>query len=313
MEKEPLAEEKPKYLKMYEIPGYEKITEHSLARYQSDKENFPRNVKRIPFSESEYMKNVAESAVSKKDSSDDENSDTPNEQKKLREALEKIRYSKQEVRGKRIRQCLLSNNPEMQKACAKLIYSVLEENEKKELFDLSKQKLGNSLVEAPLYENTDITDEDFTREEFKKTGSGLTLVGGELKDKVIFHTIVPDAFLNWQKAYEDHELWRRAGFDYVPIEPIFSFHHNKNGMVYVASGVLDISLEEWGDMGGNYLHDLYEQKEKILKTLNASGIIHGHPWNGNFCLRFFRKENGDVDFNKMPRIYLIDFDRATSS
>ena len=295
------------FLKMYEIPGYEKIAEHSLVRYQTDKENFPKDVERIPFSLPEYLKQVAESAISKKD-----DSNNSSEQKKLREEIDKIRCSSQDVRAKRIRQCLLSDNPKMQKECAQLIYTVQEKREQSDLFNLAKQKLGNAIVEPPLYKNTNISNENFAREEFEKTGSDLIVVGGELKNKVIFHSITPDAFLNWQKAYEDHELWHRAGFDYVPIEPIFSFHYNKNGMVDVASGVLDISLRQWEKMSGYYINDLYRQREKIMETLNSLGIIHGHPKGDNFCLRFFRKENGDVDFNKKPRIYLIDFDRAIS-
>lgn len=32
--------------------------------------------------------------------------------------------------------------------------------------------------------------------------------------------------------------------------------------------------------------------------------------SANFCLRFYRDENGNVDINKIPRIYLVDFDKA---
>ena len=62
--------------------------------------------------------------------------------------------------------------------------------------------------------------------------------------------------------------------------------------------------------------ELEEQRKKILSILNGvgglryadKGIEHAHKQN--FCLRFFRDDDGGIDFNRTPRLYLIDFDQA---
>ena len=184
---------------------------------------------------------------------------------------------------------------------------------RKEFFEMAKNKLGNSLVESPLYKKKEVLDEHFSRQEFEKTGSGLTLLGGELKDNTIIRHIEPEAFLSWQKLYEDHELWKNAGFDYVPIEPIQSFKVNKDDLVDVYSGVLDLSYAWWTQISaGSFSDELQKDHDSILKVLKEQKVDHGHTHEQNFCLRFFRDENGNVDFNKKPRMYLIDFDQAVS-
>ncbi len=395
MEKNPSFEQDKKFIKMYEIPGMEEISEHSLVRYQNDNENFPKDIERVPFSLEEYAKNeISAASVSRKkqdeieeemkedikgltieeipeyvrrglDSSDkneqwkavrqipsaiagertellrkafsiqDEEigkecvkiiSNIPENERRSfiqmgiekespsikKAAINMIKYAPALTRTKMIQIGLTSGDKEIQKEYAKVISSVPDEKSRKELLDIAKQKLGNELVEPPLYGGYDIDDQNFKREKFKKTGSDLTLVGGDLKDKVIFRSITSDSFLEWQQAFENHEIWRRAGFEYVPVEPILSFHFNKDELVDVASGVLDISLGKWMGMSGDYVRELTEQRNKIIKVLEDQGIIHGHTHDDNFCLRFFRKKNGDVDYQKMPRIYLIDFDRSLS-
>jgi len=151
------------------------------------------------------------------------------------------------------------------------------------------------------------------REEFRKTGSTTTLVGGPLKDRLIIRHIKPGAFIAWQKAYEDYEMWRKAGFDYVPIEPIQSYRLNKEGEVDVFSGVLDLSLDQWLEIsGGIFEKELSELRDRIISALENEGIKHGHTHDNNFVLRFFRDEDGNPDFNRIPRLYAIDFDQAVS-
>ena len=229
-----------------------------------------------------------------------------------RASIKMMEYAPKDLREKLIRQGISGENPELWRNYLKVIHSVPEENKRKELLDMAKKKFGNTLVEPPLYDYSQVSKENFSRAEFEKSGSGTTLVGGELKNKVIFRHITADAFLSWQKAYESYNMWREAGFDYVPIEPIVSFRMNKDGLVDVASGVLDLSLKSWTGMSGNFSRQLTTKASEILNVLTRANILHGHSHGDNFCLRFFRKENGNVDFNKMPRIYLIDFDRATS-
>lgn len=184
---------------------------------------------------------------------------------------------------------------------------------RKELFEIAKNKLGNSLVESPLYKKKEVSGEHFSRQAFEKTGSGLTLLGGELKDNTIIRHIEPEAFLTWQKLYEDHELWKNAGFDYVPIEPIQSFKVNKDDLVDVYSGVLDLNYTWWKQISaGSFGWELHEDHDIILEVLGDQKVDHGHAHDQNFCLRFFRDEKGNVDFTKKPRMYLIDFDQAVS-
>jgi hypothetical protein len=47
--------------------------------------------------------------------------------------------------------------------------------------------------------------------------------------------------------------------------------------------------------------------------LEKENVIHGHCHDKNFVLRFFRNQDGFVDLNKTPRIYLIDFDQVEMS
>ncbi len=217
-----------------------------------------------------------------------------------------------------IRSGLESQNIEIQKACARIIRFISElvpEEKRQELFDLIIEKgLGEELIKPSLlYENINIDNKTFSRQKFEKTGSRTTVIGGGLKNKTIIRHIKPEAFSAWQKAYEDYDLWKKEGFDYVPIEPIQSYRLNNTGLVDVFSGVLDINLRDWEKETFMFEKELEEQKNKILSVLKKLKIEHVHPNEGNFCLRFFRDEKtGKVDFKRIPRLYLIDFDIAIS-
>ena len=61
----------------------------------------------------------------------------------------------------------------------------------------------------------------------------------------------------------------------------------------------------------SFYAELCRDRDMIVESVKKMGIHHGHDdHNGNFCLRFFRDENGAIVLNKKPRLYLIDFDRA---
>lgn len=175
-----------------------------------------------------------------------------------------------------------------------------------------KRGLGSLLVAPPLYKKEALTSDVFARKKFEKTGTETTLIGGRLKDKAIIRHLDPYAFSAWKKTYENTDMWKEAGFDYVPVEPILSYSLNKEGLVDVFSGVLDLSLREWHSKTEMFADELRIQKEKIIKTLRQAHVTHGHSHDGNFCLRFFRKDNGDIDFSRTPRLYIIDFDQALS-
>ncbi len=213
---------------------------------------------------------------------------------------------------KLIERGLAHEDVEIQKAAARMIKHVPEIKMERS-FTQAVAVLGNALVEPPLYEKQDVSKEKFTRKAFAKTGSETTLVGGLLKGKTIIRHVTPEAFVAWQTLYENYAMWKTAGFDYVPIEPIYSFSLNKKGLVDVHSGVLDLSLRSWNDMTDRFYSELYRDRERIMEVLNKNGIQHRHAHKNNFCLRFFRDEKGVVDFNKKPRLYLIDFDSAVSS
>jgi hypothetical protein len=169
------------------------------------------------------------------------------------------------------------------------------------------------LIQSPLYDKQLVSEATLQRKPFSKSGSEITLLGGDLKHKVIIHHITPDAFVSWQKAYEAHEAWEIAEFDYIPIEPIQSYRLRKDGLVDVASGVLDLNLREWQELFPNiFTQELEAAREAIEDTLETLNINHGHPHYGNFALRFFRNEDGTVDLSRCPRLYLIDFDQAVS-
>src|SRR3989338_9026426 len=184
-----------------------------------------------------------------------------------------------------------------------------------EKFELAKRNgMFKEIVRSSLYLKSERkSDSTFSREVFAKTGSDTTLLlGKQFKDNLILRHIEEPCFSAWRKAYESHNNWSMAGFDYVPIEPVYSFRYDhESKLVNVASGVLDINLEEWHAFSGNtFRDDLDKQKSKILAVLKDLNIDHGHPNDSNFCLRFHRDKDGSVDISKVPRIYLIDFDKA---
>ncbi len=209
-----------------------------------------------------------------------------------------------------INAALNTTDPEMQRFAARMIRYAPEEARAR-LHALAITVLGDRLVAPPLYQGRKLKGL-LDRVKFTKTGSETTLVGGSLQEKSIIRHIAPNAFQSWQRLYENHELWRSNGFDYVPIEPIHAFRLTPDGQVDAWSGVLDLNLSAWRDIGGDFLSELGQDGDHIVGVLRTQGVQHGHPHAANFCLRFARNADGHVDFTKKPRIYLIDFDEAAS-
>ena len=230
------------------------------------------------------------------------------------EGAEMIQYAPRKGQAELIRNALAHASVAVQMEGMKMI-QYAPENERTELTkEVLAHGLGSALIRPPLYDaslGTDATH--FSRIPFPKTGSETTLLGGTLKGKVITRTITPRAFLAWQHIYEDHEVWKKAGFAYVPIEPILSYHINVNGLVNVQSGVLDISMAGWLEKTTMFQAELEQQCDTIKRVLKELKIQHGHDYHdNNFCLRFFRQPDGTPDFTRTPRLYLIDFDQAVS-
>jgi len=185
------------------------------------------------------------------------------------------------------------------------------ESKRDEFFHLAKEKLKDNFVKSPLYDKLQVSKDSFSRNSFDKTGSETILLGGELKDKVILRKINPESFLVWKDLYDDYNIWKKEGFDYVPIEPIASYNYiPSTGFVDVYTGVLDINLKQSALMFGDHTESAKKDIEKIKNVLTKKNIEHGHLHDANFCLRYFRNKDNSVDINKKPRVYAIDFDRA---
>ena len=210
-----------------------------------------------------------------------------------------------------IKRILENENPEIQIIAARLLQQVPSGSRPK-LFELVLDRLGDNLIEPALYQNDQVKKIKFGRAKLEKDGSETTLIGGSLHGKTIVRHLELEPFLAWQKLYENAELWRENNFDYVPIEPIQSFRLNKEGLVDVYSGVLDISLGVWSGITTKFVEELELERRRIIIILHKINFSHGHSHEYNFCLRFWRDENGMVDFTKKPRIYLIDFDEAVA-
>lgn len=213
----------------------------------------------------------------------------------------------------KIQECLNNQTPENHKFGIEMM-KFLTPKEKESVFQIILEKgLNDEFVAPKLYNKTNTDNKNFKREVFYKTGSETTLLGGELKNKTIIRHMEAASFLVWKNLFENYELWQQSGFDYVPIEPIQSYKSGESGLVDVFSGVLDLSLRQWSDRSDKFISELKDQKKKILDVLNKTQTSHRDAHDGNFCLRFFRDENGNVDFHKTPRLYLIDFDDVVSS
>lgn len=241
--------------------------------------------------------------------------------KKIKEVPENTQENLRQVVYGKIIEALNSDDIRIQRFAATAVQYAPKDKQTelmsmvKAKFDLAKQEgRFDEMIESSLYIKSDNhKNSAFSHEFFSKTGSETTLLlGKQFKNNLIIRHIEEPCFSVWRKAYESYENWMAAGFDYVPIEPIYSFTYDKkNGLMNVSSGVLDINLEEWYAFSGNtFKEELDRQKNKIIDVLSSLNISHGHENDANFCLRFCRNENGNPDINQIPRIYLIDFDKA---
>ena len=171
---------------------------------------------------------------------------------------------------------------------------------------------------TPLYEHA---PKKFFRALFKKTGSDTTLldtVPGDpentLRERLIIRHLTLDSVLSWKSAYEAAEFWKAKGFDYVPIEPIVKVTKKKeatavNAFTRVLRGP---SVMTWEATVNLYGAEIDAQVEKLRQALVELGVTHGHLHDGNFIVLFDRDEKGEAILTRPPRVYVIDFDQATS-
>lgn len=127
-------------------------------------------------------------------------------------------------------------------------------------------------------------------------------------------TISISAFLIWKKAFENHDLRSKYGRDYVPIEPIISFKLRSDNMCTVWSKVLNTTLYDFfydnSVMVKLHWYELKRRVEKLTRNLELMWIIHNDAFNKNICIQYFYTKSWDIDINRCPRIYLVDWDRA---
>lgn len=149
------------------------------------------------------------------------------------------------------------------------------------------------------------------RRELQKTGSRLIVLGGAQVGKTAIRIMSEEAFVSWKKAFEMEEEWRKAGYDYIPVEPIlkkrgkYMAYKQEDGKYRVYTKVLGPTLFSFIEDPANaaYATKLNLQQDQIGRILSHNGIRHGHLHNLNFCVSI---EEG------APRIYAIDFDQAKS-
>ncbi|MEK6955667.1 MAG: hypothetical protein AABW52_03330 [Nanoarchaeota archaeon] len=208
-----------------------------------------------------------------------------------------------------------------------LAESLIELGSRKEIIPILRQynqsyriadilsSLSTETRDQRLYSGVD--DEKFwdqkrniVRKDFNKTGSETILLGGKLAGKVIIRVVSERALLTWKKALES-EIWKKEGFDYIPIEPILT----KNGKlrayktVYgeyrVYTKVLGPNLVSFLTNPENrkYSKELYILRGKIIRALEEIEISHGHDHEFNFCIS---KEDDEI------KLYMIDFDQSIS-
>jgi hypothetical protein len=196
----------------------------------------------------------------------------------------------------------------------------VSEEVKTQFMEIIQTTERNRLIESEsinpiLYKEINGMEEQFSRKEFPKTGTRTVLLGGTLINNAILRIIPSHAFIAWMKAYSAVEDWKKAGFDYVPIEPILKASLCKDDEnVRVYAGVLGISVEKYLKMYFNREHhqNVMQQVLDIKEVLEKVGIGHGHEHYGNFCVLHNRTPKGEIDWNTPPRIYCIDFDQSNS-
>jgi len=128
-----------------------------------------------------------------------------------------------------------------------------------------------------------------------------------------FRVIPAYSFKAWTVAYLADEYWKEAGFDYIPIEPISGFLKSDKLLLV---GVQTINLR--GDSAHNTLssfspriqYEIVEKMEKIDQVLENLGVDHGHLHDANFVLVPGKNSAGEPDPYQMPKIFVIDFDKA---
>jgi len=159
---------------------------------------------------------------------------------------------------------------------------------------------------------------------FQKIGSGLRIMPTERIQRVFTipnaeepHSkdvdLVPVSSIEaWAVAYGAWPVWQEAGLDHIPVEPMMTI--GKEGS--------EITIETVNLRGNSAAKtltsysieaqkDIWRQMNLIKSTLKELGIEHGHTHLGNFVIVPSKDESGQPDPTQFPKVYIIDFDRAS--
>ncbi len=183
-----------------------------------------------------------------------------------------------------------------------------------------------TVPENPLYRAADARTENDPPSplvsRLATTGANVSALLGKYREKVVARDFPVDRYLVWKKAFEAHQLWRKNGYEYVPIEPIIGVKKIGAGLntdnsfrdLRVFSGFVGVSAAGWFRNNTRHASHIMNEMTRITKILTDDlKISHGHPHIGNFGLVFPRKSDGSLDFEKPPRLYMIDFDLAETT
>ena len=154
---------------------------------------------------------------------------------------------------------------------------------------------------------------------FEKTGTE-TFVLPEAADAAV--RVIPRvAAANWLKAFSDWPTWYEAGFNYVPVEDVLSITPTEpptemSPQVAVTTSILHgLSLRDYSTKISSQRHikELTAMRDQIKLILVDMGINHGHDHDGNFVVVPYVDDSGEVDWSRVPRLYVIDFDQSRST
>src|SRR3989344_8943544 len=315
---------------MYELLGSPLLTEKDFNRYLKSNENLTKfdykdNIKKALNDDDDSVHEEAVKLLTylpESERSDYIEKGLNDERAFVRlEAVKLIINLPESERSEYIKKCLSDDDYFVRLETIKLI-THLSESERLEYINSYPEyfeELKDIFSQTPLYKEQ---PDKFFKSTFNKTGSKTTLldsVPGQpentLRDKVIIRNIDLSTYEAWKKAYEACNFWKEKGFDYVPVEPIVKVNPSKEGMfkVDIVTRVLKgLSFSSLMSKSGMYVDYINDMGIKIIEGLNELGIKHGHAHQGNFVVVFPVSETGKIQLEKLPRVYIIDFDEAES-
>ncbi len=232
------------------------------------------------------------------------------------DTVELLWYMNEGARAKLIADIVQNDKlePRIRKTVADQIQYIAEKSKAKELYSLFRRhitiKPEKDLTKSPLH--------DAARDviaKFPKGGSETYILPN--KKEASMRIITLKSAIAWLTAFRDWPAWREAGFNYIPIEPILGITPTDEPDTTIEP---DVAVTTTNLRGRSYddalpyfrefASELAAMKDAITSTLCDLGVDHGHLHGGNFVVVPFVKEDGEVDFSRCPRLYVIDFDQA---